>query len=84
MRKVLGLLSHVGITVRFGQNTGGAPPLTILVAEDQWLGLLYPGEITTLDDYVRCSKRLRDAMEPHIISMLAEAKCRGRTCFSNQ
>ena len=47
-----------------------AQPMTILVAEDQWLGALYPGEITTLADYVKYSRRLREAMEPHIASML--------------
>lgn len=33
---------------------------------------MYPGEVTKLDDYVRCSTRLRDAMHPHVISLLRE------------
>ena len=49
-----------------------AQPMTVLVSEDHWLGYLYPGEIETLDDYVRCSKNLRTAMEPHIVSLLGE------------
>jgi predicted kinase len=53
-------------------NTLAAQPMTILVSEDHWLGHLYPGEIVTLDDYVRCSKNLRNAMEPHIVSLLRE------------
>ncbi|MBT3701729.1 MAG: ATP-binding protein [Alphaproteobacteria bacterium] len=53
-------------------HTLAAQPMTVLVSEDHWLGQLYPGEIATLDDYVRCSKNLRGAMEPHIVSMLKE------------
>jgi predicted kinase len=49
-----------------------AQPMTVLVSEDHWLGHLYPGEIATLDDYVRCSKNLRTAMEPHIVALLRE------------
>jgi predicted kinase len=51
-------------------NTLAAQPMTVLVSEDHWLGHLYPGEIATLDDYVRCSRNLRGAMEPHIASLL--------------
>jgi predicted kinase len=53
-------------------NKLAAQSMTVLVSEDQWLGHLYPGEITTLDDYVRRSKNLRAAMEPHVASLLAE------------
>lgn len=45
-------------------------PGTILVREDQWLAGLYPGEQTTLADYVRNSRRLRGTMGPHIVALL--------------
>lgn len=48
------------------------PRGTVLISEDHWLSNLYPGEITMLDDYVRCSARLRDAIRPHIVSLLGQ------------
>jgi predicted kinase len=45
-------------------------PGTVLLSEDHWLARLYPGEITTLADYVRCSARLREAIGPHIEALL--------------
>ncbi len=48
----------------------GGQPGTIIVSEDQWLTTLYPGEILSLTDYVRCSARLRQAIEPHLIALL--------------
>lgn len=45
-------------------------PGTVLLSEDHWLARLYPGEITTLADYVRCSGRLREAIGPHIEALL--------------
>lgn len=45
---------------------------SVLISEDHWLSNMYPGEITTLDDYVRCSARLRDAVHPHVVSLLRE------------
>ena len=41
-------------------------PGTVLLSEDQLLSTLYPGEIKTLDDYVRCAGRLREAIAPLI------------------
>ncbi|HVJ54145.1 MAG TPA: ATP-binding protein [Aliidongia sp.] len=43
---------------------------TILISEDHWLGRLFPAEINTVPDYIRCSARLRAAMEPHIVGLL--------------
>lgn len=43
---------------------------TVLVSEDAWLARLYPGEICTVADYVRCAARLREAMAPHLESLL--------------
>jgi predicted kinase len=45
---------------------------TVLISQDHWLTNLYPDEISTLDDYVRCSARLRDAINPHVVSLLHE------------
>lgn len=45
-------------------------PRTLAISEDDWLASLYPGEIATLADYVRCSGRLRAVMSAHIVSLL--------------
>jgi predicted kinase len=45
-------------------------PDAVLIAEDAWLARLYPGEIAALDDYVRCTGRLRSAMGPHVAALL--------------
>ena len=42
----------------------------ILLNQDDWLAALYPGEITSIPDYVRCSGRLRDALTPLIVELL--------------
>ena len=47
-----------------------AAPATVLIGEDQWLSTLFPGEIATLEDYVRCSGRLGEAMSPHVEALL--------------
>jgi predicted kinase len=44
-------------------------PKTITISEDHWVSRLYP-EITTFEDYCRCSARLREAAAPHIESIL--------------
>lgn len=48
----------------------GAAPGTVTLAEDAWLARLYPGEIVTVEDYVRCAARLREAMMPHVENLL--------------
>lgn len=45
-------------------------PATVLLSEDHWLSRLYPGEIASLADYVRCSARLRDALGSHVETLL--------------
>lgn len=45
-------------------------PSTVLLSEDHWLSTLYPDEIKTLDDYVRCSTKLKQAIGPHVVSLL--------------
>lgn len=47
-----------------------AAPKTIILSEDYWLSRLYPGEITTVADYVRCSAKLREAIAPNIENLL--------------
>ncbi|WP_419905015.1 AAA family ATPase [Kiloniella sp.] len=42
----------------------------ILINEDTWLSRLYPDEINTIEDYIRCSSRLRSIMEDHIQLLL--------------
>src|SRR5271169_784612 len=45
-------------------------PATVLISEDFWNSNLFPGELKTIEDYRRCSTRLRNAMGPHVISLL--------------
>jgi len=42
----------------------------VLIGEDVWLSKLYPGEICSVGDYVRRSAQLRNALAPHIESLL--------------
>ena len=53
------------LTAQLGQCPG-----TIVVAEDAWLSQLYPGQQTSLADYVRNSARLRSVMGPHLVALL--------------
>ncbi|CAL78919.1 conserved hypothetical protein [Bradyrhizobium sp. ORS 278] len=48
----------------------GRRPATVVVAEDEWLAQLYPGEQNSLADYVRNSSRLRAVMGPHVVALL--------------
>jgi len=45
-------------------------PGTVLISEDQWLAALYADEMQSVADYVRCSSKLKDAIKPHLISLL--------------
>jgi predicted kinase len=47
-----------------------AVPGTVRIAEDEWLHALYGDEMTTIDDFVRCSARLRAVMGPHVAALL--------------
>lgn len=51
-------------------KTLASTPRTVIIAEDDWLNYLYPGEINAVEDYVRCSARLRNAMGPHVTALL--------------
>lgn len=48
----------------------GAQPRTVIVSEDHWLARLYPGEMSSVADYIRCAGRLREAMKPHLVALL--------------
>ncbi|NKQ13435.1 AAA family ATPase [Pseudomonas sp. SST3] len=43
----------------------------IVLSEDQWLANLYPGEIQSIADYLRCALRVRGVLEPLVIDLLA-------------
>jgi predicted kinase len=47
-----------------------ARPATVVISEDHWSSRLFPGELKTIEDYSRCSGRLRDAMGPHVVALL--------------
>lgn len=50
----------------------GAKAQTVVISEDDWLKKLFADEMKGLADFVRCSGKLRDAMAPHIVSLLRE------------
>jgi predicted kinase len=43
----------------------------ILISEDVWIARLYPEEIHTLADYVRCAGHLKTVLTEHIQSLLS-------------
>ena len=43
----------------------------VLIVEDDWLHRLFGDEMKTGADYLRCSAKLRSAMAPHIVTLLA-------------
>lgn len=42
----------------------------LLLSEDEWLAALYPDEIHGLDDYIRCSRRLKSVLGAHVRGIL--------------
>jgi predicted kinase len=48
----------------------GRTPSTVVISEDLWLGHLFGPEMKDVADYVRCSRRLRDAIGPHVQDLL--------------
>ena len=48
----------------------GVQPGTVLIVEDAWLDALFAGELQTLEDYVRCSAKLKNIMGPHVSALL--------------
>jgi predicted kinase len=45
-------------------------PATLLISEDHWMSSLFLGELKSIDDYRRCSAKLRAAMGPHLVAIL--------------
>ena len=43
---------------------------SVLVSENDWLATLFPGEITTVAEYLDHSAQFRHAIGPHIIKLL--------------
>lgn len=48
----------------------GQAPGTVVISEDHWLHGLYGPEMTSIQDYLRCSERLRAVMAPHLGALL--------------
>ena len=44
----------------------------ILLVQDQFLDSLYPGEITDIPGFVKCSSRLKNALGPHVCALLSK------------
>ncbi len=44
----------------------------VLISEDLWLSKLYPEEISTFDDYLRYSLRLKSVVSRHVQNILAQ------------
>lgn len=45
-------------------------PNTVVIAEDEWLSMLFGDQMTTLADYVRCTGKLRQVIGPHVVTLL--------------
>jgi predicted kinase len=43
----------------------------VLLVQDEFLGALYPGEIRSIQDFVKCSARVRDALACHVQDLLS-------------
>ncbi|WP_406662956.1 AAA family ATPase [Gallaecimonas sp. GXIMD1310] len=43
----------------------------VLLSEDEWLSALYPGQITSVKDYITYAERLKSQMQPLVQAMLA-------------
>jgi len=48
----------------------GAEPGCIILSEDQWLAALYPDQLHSVADYVRCAALLKNAFTPHLLALL--------------
>lgn len=42
----------------------------MVLSEDHWLATLYPGEIRSIADYIRCAQRIRGVLGPLVINVL--------------
>ena len=53
------------LTAKLGSLDG-----TVVIAEDEWLSVLYSNEMSSISDYVYCASKLRTIMGPHVASLL--------------
>jgi predicted kinase len=44
----------------------------VLLVQDEFLDHLFPGEITDIPGFVKCSSRLKSALAPHICALLSK------------
>jgi predicted kinase len=44
----------------------------VLLVQDDLLDALFPGEITDIQGFVKCSSRLKNALTPHICALLSK------------
>jgi len=51
-------------------QTLAAEHAAFMLSEDQWLAQLYPGEIVSIADYLRCAQRVRAVVGPLVINLL--------------
>jgi predicted kinase len=45
---------------------------TLLLVQDDFLDALFPGEITDIHGFVKCSSRLKNALTPHVCVLLSK------------
>jgi len=45
----------------------------ILLVQDEFLDALFPGEITDIPGFVKCSSRLKNALMPHVCDLLSKS-----------
>ena len=43
----------------------------MLLVQDEFLESLFPGEITDIPGFVKCSSRVKNALAPHVCALLA-------------
>ena len=44
----------------------------VLLVQDNFLDALFPGEITNIPEFVKCSSRLKNALTPHVCALLSK------------
>ena len=44
----------------------------VLLVQDDFLNALFPGEITDIPGFVKCSNRLKEALTPHVCALLSK------------
>ncbi len=51
-------------------KTLAAEHAAILLSEDAWLARLYPGEVLSIADYLRCAQRIQAVLGPLVVDLL--------------